>query len=294
MTSLVPAVLASASAASAVMGIQRLDRSGGVGRVVTVVLIGRTRWGRTLAAALDRAGVPVGPDTFVACVCLVAVAGGLAAWLVLRTPVVAISAAAAIVGTAWALITSADRRYLRRFAAQLPVVAQQLASAIGAGLSLRQAITRTAADAPEPAAAEFRRLATDLEFGARIDEALEATLARLPDQGLRAMVTAVLVQRVVGGNLGQALADLSQRLEERTALEREARSATAQARMSAWLVSGLPVAGGVLIEIAAPGTLARTLGRGLGLAIVAVAAGLQLIGVLLVRRIINDDGSANS
>ena len=104
------------------------------------------------------------------------------------------------------------------------------------------------------------------------------------------MVIAVLVQRVVGGNLSQALADLSRRLEERAVLEREARSATAQARMSAWLVAGLPLAGGVLVEIAAPGTLARTLGQGPGLVLVVVATALQIVGVAIIRRIIGREG----
>jgi len=290
MTGLVPAAMASASAVSVVAGIRRLGRSPGAWRPPGSDLLRRTRRGRDLAAALQRAGVRLGPEAFVAGTVLAAVLGGLAAWLLLRTSLVAVGAAGAVAGSAWALVSSADRRYLQRFSAQLPIVAQQLASAIGAGLSLRQAIARAAADAPEPAATELRRLSTDLDLGARIEAALEATVERLPDPGLRTMVIAVLVQRVVGGNLSQALADLSRRLEERTALEREARSATAQARMSAWLVAGLPLAGGVLVEIAAPGTLARTLGQGPGLLLVIVATALQIVGVMIIRRIIGRDG----
>jgi tight adherence protein B len=246
-----------------------------------------TRRGRELAGALDRAGIGMSPETFVASTGATATIVGLSVWLLLRSPVIAAAAIGAIAGGAWTLVASADRRYLRRFSALLPVVAQQLASAIGAGLSLRQAIARTAADAPEPAATELRRLSDDLDLGARIDAALESTVERLPDPGLRTMVTAVLVQRVVGGNLSQALSDLSRRLEERGAFEREARSATAQARMSAWLVAGLPFAGGVLVEIASPGTLARTLGHGPGLVLVVVATVLEILGVLAIRRIID-------
>ena len=290
MTGLVPAAMASASAVSAVAGIRCLGRSPGVWRLPGSDLLRRTRRGRDLAAALQRAGVRLGPEAFVVGIALAAVLGGLATWLLLRTSLVAVVAAGAVAGSAWALVSSADRRYLQRFSAQLPIVAQQLASAIGAGLSLRQAIARAAADAPEPAATELRRLSTDLDLGARIEAALEATVERLPDPGLRTMVIAVLVQRVVGGNLSQALADLSRRLEERAALEREARSATAQARMSAWLVAGLPLAAGVLVEIAAPGTLARTLGQGPGLLLVIVATALQIVGVTIIRRIIGRDG----
>ena len=188
------------------------------------------------------------------------------------------------------MVASAERRYRDRFASQLPVVAQQLAGAIGAGLSLRQAIARAARDAPEPAASELRTLSADLELGARIDTALQDAVARLPDPGLRTMVTAITVQRVVGGDLARALTDLAAGLEERTALEREARSATAQARMSAWLVAGLPLAGGVLVEIASPGTLARTIGHGPGLGLLIVATALQMVGVVLIRRIVQPAG----
>ncbi len=287
----VPAALASAAAVSAVVGIRRLVGDGSrPWHLPRLDVLRHTRRGDALAAALRRAGIGLGPEVFVACTALGAVIAAAATWLVLGASVVAITAGGMVAAAAWGLVASADRRYLQRFAAQLPIVAQQLSGAIGAGLSLRQAIVRAAADAPEPAASELRVLATDLELGARIEDALEATAARLPDPGLRTLVIAVLVQRVVGGNLSQALADLSRRLEERTALEREARSATAQARMSAWLVAGLPAAGGVLVEIAAPGTLARTLGQGPGLLLLIVATAMQVVGVLAIRAIIRDGG----
>ena len=78
------------------------------------------------------------------------------------------------------------------------------------------------------------------------------------------MTTAILVQRRTGGNLALALGRLSDRLEERAQLARELRGATAQARMTAWLVAALPLAGGALTEMVAPGTLARDLGQGPG------------------------------
>ena len=56
--------------------------------------------------------------------------------------------------------------------------------------------------------------------------------------------------------------------------------------MSAWLVAGLPLAGGVLVEIASPGTLARTIGHGPGLGLLIAATALQVVGVVLIRRIV--------
>jgi tight adherence protein B len=164
-------------------------------------------------------------------------------------------------------------------------VAQSLSAGLAAGLSLRQAITRTARDAPRPAAEELRRVVGELTLGARIDDALEALCARVPDPDLRVMVSAIAVQRRTGGNLARALADLHVRLDERGRLARELRGATAQARMSAVLVGALPVVGGVVAEVAAPGMLARTLGQGPGLVLLVAALALEALGVLLVRRL---------
>jgi tight adherence protein B len=287
-----PAFLSAASVVAATAGLRRLrlEPAAVLAAGRRAGILGRTRRGRALAAALRRAGVGLGADGFVAGVLISSLAVGAVAWMVIGTPAIAMLAALGVVAAAWTFVASADRRYIARFANQLPIVAQQLAGAIGAGQSLRQAISRAAGDAPEPSATELRRLATDLEFGARIDDALEAAAARLPDPGMRVMVTAILVQRVVGGNLSQALADLSARLEERAVLEREARSATAQARMSAWLVAGLPFGCGMLVEIASPGTLARSFGHGLGLAILTVATLLNVCGVLAIRRIVGREG----
>jgi tight adherence protein B len=193
--------------------------------------------------------------------------------------------AAAVAAGAVGLVRSSDRRYLGRAEAQLPALAQQLAAALQAGLSLRQALARAARDAPEPLRQELARAVDDLSLGTRLEDALEALAARVPVRDLRIMVTAVLVQRRTGGNLARALAALAERLDERGRLARELRGATAQARMTAWMVAALPLAGGLMAEIAAPGTLPRALGSGAGPVLLAVAASLYGAGVLLIRRI---------
>ena len=199
MTGGVPAALASGAAISAVMGVRRLDPAVALARVEALRgSIRRMDRCSALGAALARAGVPVAPDVFLVATLACAGSMGVVAWTLVRSPVVSLVAAAAVGVAGWSVVASAERRYLDRFSSQLPVVAQQLAGAIGAGLSLRQAIARAARDAPEPAASELRALSADLELGARIDTALQDAVARLPDPGLRTMVTAIIVQRVVG------------------------------------------------------------------------------------------------
>ena len=241
--------------------------------------------GRRLGARLARAGIPLGPDAFVAAVAAAAAGAGALALVATRAPVAAPVAAAAVVAGAVGVVRSADRRHLARVAAQLPGVAQQLAAALQAGLSLRQALARAARDAPEPCREELRRAVDELALGSRLESALEGLVARVPAHDLRIMVTAILVQRRTGGNLARALSALAGRLEERAQLARELRGATAQARMTAWLVAALPLGAGVMAEMAAPGTLARVLGEGPGPPLLAASATLYGAGVLWIRRI---------
>jgi len=287
------AVAAGASVALLVAGAGRLLSSrppgtaggGAVGRPAGPRPLASRAAGRRLGRRLARAGIPLGPDAFVVLVAGAAVAAGALALAVTRSPLAAPVGFAAVVAAAASVVRSADRRHLDRVEGQLPGVAQQLAAALQAGLSLRQALARAARDAPEPCRAELARSVDELALGSRLETALEGLVARVPAHDLRIMVTAILVQRRTGGNLARALAGLALRLEERGQLARELRGATAQARMTAWLVAALPLGAGVIAEIAAPGTLARVLGDGPGPPLLAASAALYGAGVLWIRRI---------
>lgn len=238
-----------------------------------------------LAGRLERAGVPFGPTVLILAVVVGAMGAAAVVALVLGLPILAPAAALGVVAAAASVVGNLERRHTQRVAAQLPTVGRQLAVALGAGLSLRQALHRAGRDAPDPAGAELRLLSAELAMGARVEAALDGWLARQPGRDLRVLLTAIAVQRATGGDLARALAQIADRLEERTRLAREISGATAQARMTAWLVAALPLGGGVLAELVAPGTLARTVGSGVGLALLLVSSGLYAVGVAVVRRI---------
>lgn len=238
-----------------------------------------------MALRVSRAGLPVGPGAFVAGVAGTTAMIALVAWLALRRPEAPVVAALGVILAARALLAGADRRYLYRVAQQLPAVSHLMGGAVAAGLSLSQAIHRAARDTPEPLGPEIGRVAAELDLGARVDDALTRLSERLPDPDLGVLVTAILVQRRTGGDLARALRAMAVRLEERGRLAREIRGATAQARATAWMVAGLPLLGAALAESASPGMLARTLGQGPGVAILAASVALQVVGIMLIRRI---------
>jgi tight adherence protein B len=288
---LAAAALAGLSAVLLVTGVARLatagppSAQGRAPRRPAPRLVAARPLGRRLGERLERAGIPLGPDAFVGVVVASAAAATALAVAVTRSPFAVPVVAGVVVAVAASVVRSADRRHLARVEAQLPGVAQQLAAALQAGLSLRQALARAARDAPEPCRAELARAVDELALGSRLEAALEGLAARVPVHDLRIMVTAILVQRRTGGNLARALSALAVRLDERGRLARELRGATAQARMTAWLVAALPLGAAVMAEVAAPGTLARVLGEGPGLPLLAASLTLYGAGVLWIRRI---------
>jgi len=240
---------------------------------------------RRLGRALARAGVPLSAGH----AALLVVVGGVvlsAAVHALAGYVAAAALAAAAPAAGLAVrIRSGLRGRPARIAAQLPALARRLADGLRAGLSLRQSLARATPDLPEPIRDEIAQVSADLAHGTRAEDALDALAARLPHPDVEITVCAVLVTLRTGGDLARILSDLADGLEERARTAAELATATAQARMTAWLVAALPLVAGVAVELFAPGTLGRTLGEGAGRAAAVVSALLFVTALVLVRRL---------
>lgn len=287
MTGLAAPVLAAASALALVAGARSAVAAGALAprRPGRRAVLARLPGGAMLARRVERAGLDVDPALLLAGAVAASLTCSLLLLVVLRRPMLALPGLLVGVVGLRVVLDAADRRHLRRVGECMPSVAQMLASAVAAGLSLRQAIVRAARDTPDPLGAELRRASGEMELGARVDDALAGLAQRLPDPDLGLLVTAILVQRRTGGDLARALRDMAARLEERGRLARELRGATAQARATAWMVAALPVVGAALAEAAAPGLIARTASTPIGTAVLAASVMLQAAGILIIRRI---------
>lgn len=169
---------------------------------------------------------------------------------------------------------------LRR--AQLPVVVSVIAAYVRAGRSLRQAVADAAGDVPEPSAAALREAAARIALGATPDEALAAFGADPDVAHLRAVVE---MQARTGGDLVLLLERMADVLRSREELRRAASVATAQARATGRMVTGMPAFGvGALWLLDRPG-FGLVLGSPLGWAALLGSAILSAAGHLLIRRI---------
>ncbi|HEV2999417.1 MAG TPA: type II secretion system F family protein [Solirubrobacteraceae bacterium] len=210
-------------------------------------------------------------------------AGG---WLV-AGPVPALALGAA---GPWAANRALAMRRARRraeLAAAAPAVARALADALAGGHSVRGAIgaAATAGGLGGAAGAELRAAAGALDAGAVTDDVLDGLRRRAGDPGWDTLVAAILLQRDAGGDLAHLLRGLAERLEAARRADADARSLTAQARFTAWLVAALPAGAAVLAELGSPGYVASLMAEPVTAALVATSAVLQVAAVLAVRRV---------
>jgi tight adherence protein B len=246
-------------AASVARVLEPLARAGREGREPTVPE--RRRLWAVAAAALLAAGWLVG-----------GVALGLAA---------AFAGPAAVV----AVTRARRRRWREELRRSAPACARTMADALGAGRSIRTAIADAAATAEGAAAHELGTAARALAVGEPTEAVLVRLRARAGSHAWNTLTAAVLLQRDAGGDLAALLRDLAASGEAADRAERDARAATAQARFTAWLVLGLPPAGAVLAELAAPGFATSLVANPLSAWFAILAALLQLTALVCITRL---------
>jgi tight adherence protein B len=115
-----------------------------------------------------------------------------------------------------------------------------VSGALSAGLSLPQAIDTIMRDGVEPMSGEFRRALVEARLGVDIEDALDGVAERMSSKDFEWVVMAVRIQRQVGGNLSELLLTVSTTLREREFLRRQVRSLSAEGRLSAYILCGLP------------------------------------------------------
>ena len=212
--------------------------------------------------------------------------GAIAAMAVLLTGLGPLAVAAAAgpwcVGTMLARRREAYRRAIER---SVPDVATAIADAISGGHSMRGALAAAAESLEGPSGAELARVAADLELGAPTAHALGAMRGRLRSERIDSLSTALLSQQVAGGDVAALMRRLAAAAAERDRVDDEARAATTQARFTGLLVVAMPAGAALFAELLQPGFISRVLAEPASAAMLIAAAGLQMMGFALIRRL---------
>ncbi|HEU5186587.1 MAG TPA: type II secretion system F family protein [Gemmatimonadaceae bacterium] len=255
-------------------------------------LIGRLLTGRSytesLAEELRRTGSSMSPATFVQ-VCIFTVVSGVTVGVAFGSPIFAAALGLFGVAAPFVWMKRRQRKRLEAFQGQLPDAIDMLVSAMKAGYSFQAAMNFIGEEMPAPLGPEFARFYDEQRLGIDVRSALLSLQARVDSMDLKMFVTAVLVQRESGGNLGEVLANISDIMRERFALEGELETLTAESRLSARILALLPLLVFVGMFVLNPGFMRPMLQQPAG-QIMLVLAGLSVaMGYMVMVRIADID-----
>lgn len=161
-----------------------------------------------------------------------------------------------------------------------------ISNSLKAGYSFFQAIDIVAKEMTGPIAQEFTLLQKEINLGYTTEEALDNLLKRVKSDDLELVITAVLIQRQVGGNLAEVLDNISSTIRERVKIKGEIRTITAQGRISGIIISILPPALGVVLYLINPDHIKLLFTNTIGLIMVGLSVGMELMGIYFIRRIV--------
>ena len=175
---------------------------------------------------------------------------------------------------------------LNAFEELLPEAIDLVGRALRAGHPLSAGFKMAADDGPEPVASEFRRVFEEQRFGLPLQDSLLSMADRVNLVDVRILVTAILIQREVGGNLAEILDNLASVVRARFTIRRQIRVYTAQGRMTGYLLSALPLILFALLYTINAQYMSILFTDPIGKILVAVALTMQFIGFLWIRKII--------
>jgi tight adherence protein B len=180
-------------------------------------------------------------------------------------------------------------RRLKRLNNQLVDVLSLMANSMKAGHSLPQTLDVISKDAKPPIQEEFGRCVRELQVGGSLENALANTARRSGSDDLELVVTAILVQMSVGGNLAGMLETIGSTIRERVRIKGEISAATAQGRMSGWIVTGMPIAMAGLFLLISPSYFKPMTEQLIGWLMLGAAGMLILMGNYFIRKVVKID-----
>jgi len=184
-------------------------------------------------------------------------------------------------------ISSRRAKRLAQFEEQFPEALDFIARALRAGHAFSVSLEMLANDAPEPLSIEFRRVYQEQNLGAPMETTLYGLAERVPILDVKFFVSAVLLQRESGGNLSEILMNLAHTVRERFQLKGHIKAATAHARITALILTVLPVIVLLILQVRSPNYIKGFLAFKEGPWMLLGALAGQVTGYMIMRKLIN-------
>jgi tight adherence protein B len=186
----------------------------------------------------------------------------------------------------WVVGFLAGRR-IKKFTEHFSDAIDIIVRGIKSGLPVHDCLKIIGRESPEPLAGEFRSLVENIGVGVSIDNALERMYERMPTNELRFFAIVLAIQQKTGGNLAEALNNLSQVLRSRKLMREKIKALSSEAIASSFIIGSLPPGVVVLITVTTPAYMAPMFSDSRGHLMLMGAAFWMAMGIFVMRKMIN-------
>jgi tight adherence protein B len=250
--------------------------------------IGQFKGSEAMAIHLERAGLPLRVGE------LYMIRWGLAAFLFI-VPIaisqtifyfflaICLSVVGYMAPAMW--VNGRKKKRIERINAQLVDLLGLVANSLKSGYGLMQSFEFASRQMQPPIALEIRRMLREANLGASAEDALNALGDRIDSADLDMVLTAINIQRTVGGNLAEILDKVGNTMRERERIRGEIATLTAQQKMTGIVIGGLPVFMFAIFMVMNPGYMSLLFTETIGKGILAVCIGLEFLGYFSMKRI---------
>ncbi|MEW5783786.1 MAG: type II secretion system F family protein [Bacillota bacterium] len=211
----------------------------------------------------------------------------LLCWLVARSLWPAIVLGVLVFKLPVMLVERRRRKRMDNLNRQLPDALGVISNGLRAGFGFQQALSVVTQEMEPPISEEFARVIRKNQLGKPMADVLKELSESTDSDDLDMVITALLIQRQVGGNLAEVLDNVSDTVRERIRIKGEIKTLTAQGRLTALVISLLPPGVMAMIMLINPDYILTLFKEPLGMLLIGVAVVLQLMGIAALRKIIN-------
>ena len=252
-----------------------------------IVIASATPLKKWVEKELTRADLPLRGDEFLVFSFAAIFTATLLAFFSTGSLMLALMVLVIFVPLPYLFIQRARVKRLSKINAQIGDALLIIANSLRSGFSFLQAMDLVRKEMPDPIAKEFGRTFQEISLGTPTEQALQNMSERVHSDDLEMVVTAVLIQRQVGGNLAEVLDKIAHTIRERIRIKGEIKTLTAQGRISGLIVGLLPVALVALFYMINPGYISILFTTKTGIFMVGAAVVAQTLGFLMIRKIVD-------
>jgi tight adherence protein B len=240
-----------------------------------------------LSAFVQQAGVSLHPGVLVLMSIALASAGGLLPMLAPQYRVFAPLTAMICGAGPFLWVFFKRRKRLYKFESQMPRAMELLARSLRAGHSIIDGIRLIGEEMPEPISGEFQRCYEQQQLGVLMEDTLEEMTLRVPSLDLRFFVTSILLQRQTGGDAAEILDKIGYLIRERFQIRGQVKALTAEGRLSGVVLLALPILLAIYMYFRNPEYVMMLFDDPLGVKMVIGAIGSQILGALVIKKIVD-------